>query len=128
MLTLIHIDDSPDRAIFHLKSGVLRIGRHLDSDIRLEDSSVSLLHATITAEQKNGKLVYVLRDYSLNGCYINGTKQIFCTLNEHDVVRFGAYVFLVQIKEVQAPAPKTNVAYPSSTSMFSVDRNLILMP
>ncbi|MGJ9412256.1 FHA domain-containing protein [Aeromicrobium sp. CF4.19] len=76
-------------ARFLLDTETVSVGRHPDSDIFLDDISVSRRHATIT-RQGDGYLVSDLG--SLNGTYINRDRiDGDITLSGGDEVQFGKY-------------------------------------
>jgi pSer/pThr/pTyr-binding forkhead associated (FHA) protein len=80
-------------AKFLLDADVTRAGRHPDSDIFLDDITVSRRHAEF-ARNDGG---YVLRDVgSLNGTYLNRERIDDCELGNGDEVQIGKFklVFL----------------------------------
>lgn len=65
------------------------VGRHEDSDLLLDDVSVSRHHAIFT-RTASGRIT--LRDLnSLNGTYVNGTRVEETTLHSADEVQIGKY-------------------------------------
>jgi pSer/pThr/pTyr-binding forkhead associated (FHA) protein len=78
-----------------LEQKVTRAGRHPESDIFLDDITVSRRHAEITTED-DGKVV--IRDVgSLNGTYVNRERIEEATLSGGDEVQIGKFklVYLV---------------------------------
>ncbi|MBM3713513.1 MAG: FHA domain-containing protein, partial [Actinobacteria bacterium] len=76
---------------FFLKKPSLSIGRRSDSDILLDDITVSRNHAVI--EKINNE--YVIKDLeSLNGTYLNGKIISKSRLNNGDRIQIGKYIFL----------------------------------
>ena len=76
---------------FFINKKVLNIGRSAESDILLDDITVSRHHAVI---EKNDSS-YIIRDLeSLNGTYINGNIVNEIELNNGDRIQIGKYVFL----------------------------------
>ena len=76
---------------FFINKQVLNIGRSAESDILLDDITVSRHHAVT---EKNDS-TYVIRDLeSLNGTYINGNIVNETELNNGDRIQIGKYVFL----------------------------------
>ncbi|MBC7333559.1 MAG: FHA domain-containing protein [Actinobacteria bacterium] len=68
-----------------------RIGRSPDSDILLDDITVSRRHAVLE-KHKEG---YRISDLgSLNGSYVNGKRVENSVLNNGDKIQIGKYVFL----------------------------------
>ena len=69
----------------------MMVGREEDSDIYLKDSSVSRIHAKITKEEKEGKIVYSIVDLdSANGTKVNDQKIKGKTeLTDGDIIQVG---------------------------------------
>jgi pSer/pThr/pTyr-binding forkhead associated (FHA) protein len=87
---MLLVQRGPDAgARFLLDTDVVTVGRHPDSDIFLDDISVSRRHATFT-RSGNG---YVIADLgSLNGSYINRDRiDNEVTLAGGDEVQIGKY-------------------------------------
>jgi len=75
-------------------------GRHPDSDIFLDDITVSRRHAVIVREG-NG---FVLRDKgSLNGSYVNHTRVDEAPLTHGDEVQIGRFVLLFLVGGERSP-------------------------
>lgn len=78
---------------FVLSSAVTAIGRHAESDIALDDITVSRRHSEI--HQSGGR--YIVRDAgSLNGTYVNQQRIDVAELKQGDELQVGKYrlVFL----------------------------------
>jgi len=76
---------------FLLKRSKFIIGRSTESDIILDDVTVSRKHAVI--EKAGDK--YKIRDTgSLNGSYINGEIVDSAVLENDDKIQIGKYIFL----------------------------------
>ena len=78
---------------FVLDTSMTRLGRHPDSEISLDDISVSRRHAEI---ERHGQ-EYVLRDSgSLNGTYVNQKRVDIIELTQGDDLQIGKFhlVFL----------------------------------
>ena len=72
-----------------LHKEITTVGRHEDSDLLLDDVSVSRHHAIFT-RTASGRIT--LRDLnSLNGTYVNGTRVEETTLHSADEVQIGKY-------------------------------------
>jgi pSer/pThr/pTyr-binding forkhead associated (FHA) protein len=87
---MLLVQRGPDAgARFLLDTDVVTVGRHPDSDIFLDDISVSRRHATFT-RTANG---YVISDLgSLNGSYINRDRiDTDVVLSGGDEVQIGKY-------------------------------------
>ena len=73
---------------YRLEAPVTAIGRHPDSDVFLDDITVSRRHVTID----NGDDGYVLHDVgSLNGTYVNRERVDEAQLHHGDEVQIGRY-------------------------------------
>jgi pSer/pThr/pTyr-binding forkhead associated (FHA) protein len=76
---------------FFINKQILNIGRSSESDILLDDITVSRHHAVI--EKKDS--AYIIKDLeSLNGTYINGNIVNEKELNNGDRIQIGKYIFL----------------------------------
>jgi pSer/pThr/pTyr-binding forkhead associated (FHA) protein len=87
---MLLVQRGPDAgARFLLDTDVVTVGRHPDSDIFLDDISVSRRHATFT----RGDSGYVVSDLgSLNGSYVNRDRiDNDVTLTGGDEVQIGKY-------------------------------------
>ena len=76
-----------------LSSPVTNIGRHADSDIELDDITVSRRHCEITVENSR----FIVRDVgSLNGTYVNQKRVDIIELTQGDELQIGKFhlVFL----------------------------------
>ena len=76
-----------------LSSPLTNIGRHADSDISLDDITVSRRHCEITSENSR----FVVRDVgSLNGTYVNQKRVDVIELTQGDELQIGKFhlVFL----------------------------------
>ena len=78
-----------DLEIFPLQRGWTRIGRSVNSDIRLDDPTVSRRHALIVWEGE--KPLRVLDDRSLNGLFVNGESVDWGRLLDGDELTIGRY-------------------------------------
>jgi len=76
---------------FPLQEPSTRLGRHPDSDISLDDISVSRRHAEIRRDTDE----YVLRDVgSLNGTYVNQRRVDSVVLQQGDEILIGRFRLL----------------------------------
>ena len=74
---------------FALESVVTRVGRHPDSDIFLDDVTVSRRHAELRRDDLGN---YVVRDAgSLNGTYLNRTRVDEAPLTDGDELQVGMF-------------------------------------
>lgn len=85
---------------FELSDTVTSIGRHADSDIVLDDITVSRRHSEI--HHSGG--AYIVRDAgSLNGTYVNQHRIDVAELSQGDELQVGKYrlVFLESIEDLR---------------------------
>lgn len=73
---------------FHVDRAQLTIGRDPESDIFLNDMTVSRAHAVLS---KDGDVVTVRDAGSLNGTYVNGLCVDAAPLSDGDVVQIGTF-------------------------------------
>ena len=97
MPKLVHSRDGKFQQEWNLQPGNLLIGRHPDSDIRLDDTTVSGRHAMITVRPSaymEGLLDVFIEDLnSTNGTLVNG-KQINRHMFKHgEVAVIGGHEF-----------------------------------
>lgn len=76
---------------FFLTKPKFNIGRNPDSDIFLDDITVSRKHAVI---EKANDFYRIVDMGSLNGSYINGKRVDSSKLKNWDRIQIGKYVFL----------------------------------
>jgi pSer/pThr/pTyr-binding forkhead associated (FHA) protein len=77
----------PERTLtIAVEDEVLRIGRGLGADLRLDDNSVSRRHAIL---DPTGSVVRILDDRSSNGTIVNGEVVQQAELRNGDVVGIG---------------------------------------
>lgn len=84
---------------FSLSRATTRIGRHPDSDVSLDDISVSRRHAEIERQGDE----HVLRDVgSLNGTYVNQRRSDSVVLQQGDEILIGRFrlLFLAPAEQV----------------------------
>lgn len=82
---------------FALSNQQTTIGRHPNSDIFLDDITVSRYHAAV--DQTDDGLYTLQDDGSLNGTYVNGARIDTTTLREGDQVQVGKFhmVFVIGV-------------------------------
>ena len=73
---------------FLLDADVVTAGRHPDSDIFLDDVTVSRRHAEF---RRDGERLHRARRGSLNGTYVNRDRIDEVALNDGDEVQIGKY-------------------------------------
>jgi len=89
MLVVAHGSDVGAR--FPLEADIVQAGRHPESDIFLDDITVSRRHAEFVTRDK----ITVVRDVgSLNGTYVNGKRIDEARLSSGDEVQIGKFKLL----------------------------------
>lgn len=86
---IVHEADDGAVATHQIRRGWTRIGRSANSDICLDDPTVSRRHALIVAEP--GKDLRVLDDRSFNGVFVNGHPVEWGRLRDGDLLTIGRY-------------------------------------
>lgn len=91
---------------FRLYEGKNTIGRNMDRQITVNDSTVSGTHATIF--YRNSK--YAIRDDSSNGTFVNGEDIGFdaCDLKDGDIIRMGNTIFMIRFALFDVEAKHQN--------------------
>jgi len=88
----------------------LRIGRHSDCDIFIDDAVVSTEHAVIETienpDSKGSPEFYIIDQDSTNGTFLNGEKTTRQKLKHEDVIRVG-WVSFKFIDETKADPDQT---------------------
>ena len=97
---VVHLDDLPNGASLVVRNGsqagtaldldamVTHLGRHPDSEINLDDITVSRRHAEIARTNRG----YVVRDVgSLNGTFVNGERIDEMVLQQGDELQVGKF-------------------------------------
>jgi len=77
---------------YALSSRVVKIGRHPESEIFLDDVTVSRRHAEVRRTSSGFDVVDV---GSLNGTYVNGSRVESAGLREADQLQVGKFKFVV---------------------------------
>ena len=112
MAILLHVRDGTVIAEYALMPGSLRIGRNLDNDVRLDDSTVSGYHAVITV--KPSPYMDELNDVfvddlgSTNGTLVNGEPVAHQRLHHEDILKTGTHEFRF-IAETEALGGSTRI-------------------
>jgi pSer/pThr/pTyr-binding forkhead associated (FHA) protein len=81
----IEVEGSSETLLIPLSGDVVRIGRGLTADLRLDEASVSRRHAILV----NGPSVRVLDDRSSNGTFVNGARISQTELQNGDMLVLG---------------------------------------
>ncbi len=83
-----------------VKRDLITIGRKLDNDLRLEDTTVSSHHARITRKPAG---LYIEDCESTNGTLVNGVNVSDKKLEDGDVIVIGKYTIRHDVIEVDPP-------------------------
>ncbi|MEW6056973.1 MAG: AgmX/PglI C-terminal domain-containing protein [Bdellovibrionota bacterium] len=91
--------------IFRLHKKRAVLGSATSSDLRLDDGSVSPIHAILEVSGVDGKpVIYDLASDS--GLQVNGATTVQATLNPQDQLQIGPYLITVQVQKL-GEIPKT---------------------
>jgi pSer/pThr/pTyr-binding forkhead associated (FHA) protein len=97
MHIVLKFNDSVIRQI-NSDKGEITIGRDPETDIQIDNISVSRVHAKIL----KGPNRYILHDLSsTNGTFVNGKKIKKRSLKEDDVITIGKHTLLIDINNSQ---------------------------
>lgn len=94
------LDDGEEIRTLALEDGWTRIGRSLSAELRLDDPTVSRRHALV---HRDGDVVRVLDDRSLNGVFRNGRRVELDELEDGDAISVGRFELrFVQVADDRA--------------------------
>jgi len=100
---------------FELTGSRVTAGRRSDNDIRLDDPTVSGIHAVFSLQPDpylDGQQRVTLIDFnSTNGIFVNGEKVKQHRLRSGDVIRIGRHELLFELQD-SAPFERTAVFLP----------------
>ena len=86
---------------FEINRDAMSIGRRDSMDICIKDATLSGHHADIIRSERDGKIVYILRDNdSTNGTKVNNVPITEHELKNSDLILFGAVEVLFPIRRV----------------------------
>lgn len=88
---LVQVDSHGRGSRFLLNTDEVRVGRHPESDIFLDDVTVSRTHAGF---MRRDMTYEVIDAKSLNGTYVNSDRVDSVHLNNGDEVRLGKFCFV----------------------------------
>lgn len=90
LIELDQVEGTAGRRMHDISREVVTVGRHPESDIFLDDVTVSRKHAEITRSEGG----YRIRDVgSLNGTYVNRVRVDSVDLRNGDEIQIGKYRF-----------------------------------
>ncbi|MCQ2378888.1 MAG: FHA domain-containing protein [Victivallaceae bacterium] len=94
---------------FELDKDVMSIGRRESMDICIPESSRSGHHADLIRSERDGRIVYTLRDNdSTNGTRINDKQITEQELKDSDLILFGMVEVLYEAKDLKPAASRTS--------------------
>lgn len=112
---------------FELDKEVISIGRRDGVDICLKDASISGHHADLIRTERDGKVVYILRDNdSSNGTRVNNVPITEQELNNDDLILFGMVEVLYA-----GGGNSANTGFAQTThtiDLTSIDSNMSTVP
>ena len=80
------VEEGDETVVMTIEKPVVRVGRSVAADIRLDDASVSRRHALLIAEHDG---IHLVDDRSLNGVEVNGERVSRAILRHGDVIALG---------------------------------------
>jgi len=95
-----------------LRVGAVSIGRTVDSDIHIKDSTISSQHAKIVTYFEAS---YIEDLDSTNGTFVNGKRVQKHILNPGDVISVGTHTLKVENKQITAGVTGSFADDPEST-------------
>ncbi len=99
MATITIMRDETRIGKIRLAPGAMFIGRGVDNDVKIDDTTISTHHAKIVTYFK---ATYIEDLDSTNGTYINGKRVQKHTLHPGDIVQVGKHRLMVEPEESRA--------------------------
>jgi hypothetical protein len=97
---LEQIDKAGSRGPRHaIAKSKLNIGRSSDSDLRLDDESVSIHHATI--HRRSDRTLAITDLHSSNGIYVNAKRVEHSVLKDQDIIEIGEIRLKLSLNQPQ---------------------------
>ncbi len=125
---LILISEGTHRNAYPLPKASFTLGRDPTCQLYLAGASVSRHHATILWDPLGN---FVIRDDgSTNGTYVNGERIHREALKDHDTIRVGDYLFLLDLSEKRKlpPASKPKILIPSDSQDLAGATRVLARP
>ncbi len=114
---LVGINEPFDGQIFHLAKLSQTLGRKSEQDIVLDDPSISSLHAQITKEDDEWKIINLL---SSNGTFLNGKKISISPLKDGDKIHLGQAEFIFKTSTEDQSSKNKKTERSSSFSLLLI--------
>ena len=118
---LIEFLDTGEEKIHHLSLGLYKIGRNLDSDIFIDNYTISRNHAEIIIKPD---LTIVKDCQSVNHTYVNNVEIVESAIKEGDLITFGSANFRFTTKN-QSVSNYMSPQLPTSLVEGNVDQSII---
>jgi predicted component of type VI protein secretion system len=87
------------------------IGRAEDNDVMVDDERISMQHAELLQNADGSIQVFDLKSES--GTFVNGERQMSCTLLHGDKLAFGPLVGRLDLEDMEPATPKQPEAAPT---------------
>ena len=114
---------------FDLEKDVISIGRKDTMDICIKDGSISGHHADLIKSERDGHVVYTLRDNnSSNGTRVNNTPITEQELKPNDLILFGMVEVLYDCDSGADAEADSFAATTHTIDLSSIDSNLSSVP
>ncbi len=119
MAKLTFVLEDGQEVVVPLKEHII-IGRDEDNDIVVDDERISPRHAEIVQNADGSLQVFDLKSEA--GTFVNGERQLSCTLLHGDTIAFGPLVGTLDLEHpaTSPPVEATPAAPPASTSTVKV--------
>jgi class 3 adenylate cyclase/pSer/pThr/pTyr-binding forkhead associated (FHA) protein len=123
-------EPNTDARMIELKDGKIRIGRHAENGIVLQDVSASRVHAEIILDSSHNQVIITDLN-STNGTYVNRQKVSgSMVLRSNDIIRIGqAVIHLIDEAQLQAPgqSPRGTHRFTRELLLESLDEHAVLL-
>lgn len=106
-----------------IAQGVIKIGRDQKSHLRLDDETVSRMHAVIEAKPEEVQLI----DLG-SGTYVNGAQVNKCALRGGEEIRIGNTRLVIEIGQAVDAASVVQAAAPSATTSAPIAAPAMAIP
>lgn len=119
MAKLTFVLEDGQEVVVPLKEHII-IGRDEDNDIVVDDERISPRHAEIVQNADGSLQVFDLK--SAAGTFVNGERQLSCTLLHGDTIAFGPLVGTLDLEHpaTSSPVVATPAAPPASTATAKI--------
>lgn len=123
-------EPNTDSRIVELRDGTVRIGRHAENGIILQDVSASRFHAEVTLDSSHSR-VFITDLNSTNGTYVNRQRiSGSVNLRSNDIIRIGqAVIHLIDESEIRLHGQPTTSTHRFTRELLleSLDEHAVLL-